>query len=268
MVLDGVIDPALTNAEIALGQAEGFQQAYTSFVKNCIDAGSCPLGSSTSEVTDRITKLLAAVEDQPLTTGVPGRKLNVALATTAMLAGMYSKSSWQLLRGGIASAEAGDGGPLLRLADAYFERKEDGQYLNNQNEAIYAVNCLDHPGSDTLDEVEALVPQLTAAAPVFGPFIAWGNLPCSYWPVAPTSRPGPIHAPGAPPIVVIGTTRDPATPYQWAKNLAAELESGVFLSHEGDGHTTFAEGTPNTCVDTAVDTYLLTGTPPAKGTMC
>jgi pimeloyl-ACP methyl ester carboxylesterase len=264
MVLDGVIDPALTTAAISLGQAQGFELAYSSFVKNCL-SGTCPLGSSATQVTDRVAKLLAAVEVHPLPTGVRDRKLNVALATTAILAAMYSQKSWADLRSAVAAAEAGDGSLLLQLADGYFERV-NGHYQNNQNEAIYAVNCLDHPGSDTVEEIKTLLPQLTAASPVFGPFIAWGNLPCTYWPVAPTSEPGPIHAPGTPPIVVFGTTRDPATPYQWAKNLAAELDSGVFLSHDGDGHTTFGDG--NTCVDSAVDTYLLTGTPPAKGTMC
>jgi pimeloyl-ACP methyl ester carboxylesterase len=264
MVLDGVIDPALTAADMSIGQAEGFQLAYSAFVANCL-AGKCLLGSTAAQIDARVAKMLAAVQTNPLPTGQAARPLNAALATTGILFAMYSKNQWAGLRLALAAAEAGNGGGLLVMADQYAER-ENGHYDNNQNEVIYAVNCLDHPGADTPAEIQALIPKLTQQSPVFGPFIAWGNLPCNYWPVQPTSQAGPIAAPGAPPILVIGTTRDPATPYQWAKSVASELESGVFLSRDGDGHTTFAAN--NSCVDEAVTNYMVDGTSPAKGTRC
>jgi hypothetical protein len=79
-------------------------------------------------------------------------------------------------------------------------------------------------------------------------------------------KPAPVNAPGAPPILVLGTTRDPATPFQWSKNLVDELSSGVLLAHDGDGHTAYGHG--EDCVDSKVNKYLLTGTTPAKGTTC
>jgi TAP-like protein len=64
----------------------------------------------------------------------------------------------------------------------------------------------------------------------------------------------------------VGTTRDPATPYAFAKNLAAELESGRLLTYVGDGHTAYEEG--SRCIDDAVDAYLVDGHLPADGTRC
>jgi hypothetical protein len=65
---------------------------------------------------------------------------------------------------------------------------------------------------------------------------------------------------------VIGTTGDPATPYESAEALASQLESGVLLTREGDGHTAYLSG--NTCIQRAVDKYLVDGTVPKKGTRC
>ena len=75
-----------------------------------------------------------------------------------------------------------------------------------------------------------------------------------------------IHARGAAPIVVIGTTRDPATPYRWAVALARQLDSGVLISRDGDGHTGYHRG--NLCVDSAVESYLVSGTVPKDGLSC
>jgi len=263
MVLDGVVDPALTTSQIALGQARGFELAYQSFVADCLSRG-CALGTSAAEVTAAIEKMLRGTDAHPLRTA-GDRLLSEALATTGILAGLYAKARWQFLRTALSAAVAGDGSGLLALADSYTERVA-GRYRNNMNEAIYAVNCLDHPGGSSEAEINEMLPALRAASPLFGSYIGWGELPCHYWPVPATSQPGPVRAPSASPILVIGTTRDPATPYEWAKNLAGELASGVFLSHDGDGHTSFGGG--NHCVDAAVDRYLLTGTPPTGGTKC
>ena len=67
-------------------------------------------------------------------------------------------------------------------------------------------------------------------------------------------------------LAVTGTTRDPATPYEWAVALADQLESGVLVSRDGDGHTGYNSG--NECVDGAVESYLVEGTVPADGTEC
>jgi pimeloyl-ACP methyl ester carboxylesterase len=130
-----------------------------------------------------------------------------------------------------------------------------------------AVNCLDLPPAyDSPEEVEKAVPTFEKASPVFGEGLAWASLNCAYWPVGPTGEPHRIKAEGAAPIVVVGTTRDPATPYRWARSLAAQLSSARLLTYDGDGHTAYGRG--STCIDSAIDAYLLRGTPPTDGKRC
>jgi hypothetical protein len=164
------------------------------------------------------------------------------------------------------AAYNGDGTGLLYLADTYLERDKNGGYPNNSNEVIYAVNCLDRPFNQTPAQIEADLPRFREASPLFGEFIAWSNLPCTYWPIKSGIVPSPVTAAGAPPIVVIGTTRDPATPYAWAQALAGQLDSGVFVSHDGDGHTVYGDG--DKCIDRLVEDYLVNGETPRDGTKC
>ena len=175
-------------------------------------------------------------------------------------------SGWPILRDALDNAFQGDGGLLLALADIYADRQEDGTYANNANEVIVAVNCLDRPQTGDLDSIRADAAEFAAVSPRFGEYIAWGGLSCINWPVRGESLPAPIAAPGAAPILVVGTTRDPATPYQWSINLADQLESGSLLTYDGDGHTAYTRGSK--CIDDAVDEYLLTGALPPAGTTC
>jgi hypothetical protein len=115
-------------------------------------------------------------------------------------------------------------------------------------------------------DVEARVSSYVQASPVFGATLAWGDLPCAYWPVHPVSKPRAIAARGAAPILVVGTIRDPATPYAWAQGLASELASASLLTYDGDGHTAYRRG--STCIDGAVDAYFLRGTMPTAGLRC
>jgi hypothetical protein len=127
------------------------------------------------------------------------------------------------------------------------------------------VNCLDHPSPTKTSQYVQLAQQFAASAPDFGALEAWGSLVCAYWPVGPERTPAALHAPGAPPIVVVGTTHDPATPYSWAQALASQLDSGVLLTRDGDGHTAYFS---STCVQSYVDSYLTSLVTPKKGTVC
>lgn len=265
MVLDAVVDPAITNEELILGQTKGFELALTAFIEDCLANKPCELGKSNGEVRSRISALLKRADSRPLETR-SGRDLNEALATYGVLTGLYAQFLWPTLRTGLAAAYDGDGSELLALADRLVDRAPDGSYTNNGAEAIYAVNCLDHPGGSSLADIRRMLPTLVEISPIFGSFIGWGALPCDYWPVPSDRQPAPVAAPGAPPILVLGTTNDPATPYEWSVNLAEQLESGVLLTREGDGHA--AHGTGNRCIDKAVDKYLLSGATPKAGTRC
>jgi pimeloyl-ACP methyl ester carboxylesterase len=267
LVLDGAVDPKLPAEQINLEQAKGFERAFRAFAEDCVRTSGCPLGTSVDAALDTVSDLLARADRTPLTNSLgDGRQVTEALAATGIAAALYQKEAWPTLRLALGRAATdNDGTLLLRLADLLTERKEDGSY-SNLMEANLAVNCLDkpYPGDAAAYEQDAAAAE--RAAPRFGPFIVWGSLPCAFWPHKTTERPRALTAAGAKPILVIGTTRDPATPYSWSQGLADQLESGVLLSLDGDGHTAYLAG--NQCVGQAVDRYVIQGTAPEDGTMC
>jgi len=264
VVLDGAIDPSLTSDQLDLGQARGFQTAVEAFLADWVASGGSPLGDTVAQAQQRLGKLLEGVASKPLPTGTD-RQLSSGQAFLGVVAPLYDKQSWPALRAALVQLSHGRGDDLLRFSDLYSDRGPSG-YTSNANEVIYAVNCLDRPADETVTQVQALVPAFERASPVFGSALAWSSLPCTDWPVKPARGPARITAPGAAPILVVGTTRDPATPYAWAVSLAKQLSSGVLLTRDGDGHTGYFMG--NECVDSKVETYLLDGTPPADGTRC
>jgi pimeloyl-ACP methyl ester carboxylesterase len=264
-VLDGAIDPSLSSDEISRGQSEGFELALRAFIDDCVQR-DCPLGTSRDEALRQLDQLLADSDRSPLPTDDPARPLTQSLALLGVAVPLYDRASWPVLRAALQDAVAGDGTTLLRLSDLYTDRESSGHYSTNSNDAIYAVNCLDRADDATQDEARRLAADLARTSPRFGPYIAWSNRPCVSWPARPDNAPHAIRAAGAQPILVVGTTRDPATPYQWAQGLAKQLTSGVLLSYDGDGHTAYAQG--DDCVDEAVEEYLIEGTPPEDGTRC
>ncbi|MGV9912965.1 alpha/beta hydrolase [Streptomyces tendae] len=271
LVLDGAMGPSLPARRLNLEQTEGFETAFQSFAKDCVRQPDCPLGDKNT-APDQVGKNLKSFFDdldaKPLPAGdADGRKLTESLATTGVIAAMYDEGAWQQLRESLTSAiKEKDGAGLLILSDSYYEREADGGYSNLMF-ANAAVNCLDLPAAfSSPDEVRDALPEFEKASPVFGEGLAWSSLNCAYWPVKPTGEPHRIEAAGATPIVVVGTTRDPATPYRWAEALSDQLASGRLLTYEGDGHTAYGRG--STCIDSAINTYLLRGTAPEDGKRC
>ncbi|MFI8995838.1 alpha/beta hydrolase [Streptomyces sp. NPDC053542] len=266
LVLDGAMDPSLTSRQLNEDQTAGFNTAFNSFAADCIKKRDCPLGTkSTADAGKRLSAFFRRLDARPVATG-ESRKLTESLATSGVIAAMYDQSAWPLLREYLGKAQKGDGSGLLALSDSYYEREPDGSYAN-QMFANPAVNCLDLPPAfSSPAQVEAALPAFRKASPVFGENFAWAPLNCAYWPAKATGEAHRIEAKGAAPILVVGTTRDPATPYPWARGLASQLSSGRLLTYEGDGHTAYGRGSD--CVDTAVNTYLLEGTPPAKNKRC
>ncbi|MEW2261993.1 alpha/beta hydrolase [Streptomyces sp. NPDC047853] len=271
LVLDGAMDPSLPARRLNLEQTAGFETAFQSFAKDCVTQPDCPLGGKgtpPAQVGKNLKAFFDDLDAEPVPAGdADGRKLTESLATTGVIAAMYDEGAWQQLRESLSSAmKEKDGAGLLVLADSYYEREADGSYSNLMF-ANASVNCLDLPAAfSSPDEVRAALPDFEKASPVFGEGLAWSSLNCAYWPVQPTGEPHRIEAAGATPIVVVGTTRDPATPYRWAEALADQLSSGRLLTYEGDGHTAYGRG--STCIDSAINTYLLRGTPPKDGRRC
>ena len=267
MVLDGAVDPGLDSKEAALSQAGGFQTALEAYAADCVTKPGCPLGTDVEAGLQRVRTFLDELDAQPLPTDDPDRPLTKGLALYGIAYPLYAESLWPGLTLALQSALVeGDGRQLLLLADLYADRSDSG-YRNNKTQVIYAVNCLDDPSNASASDVRASLDEFEQVAPTLGPAFAWGSLACAQWPVKPAEPlPDAVDAEGAPPIVVVGTTRDPATPYAQAQALAADLESGVLLTRDGDGHTAYGQG--NACITAAVEAYLVKGTVPAEGTIC
>jgi pimeloyl-ACP methyl ester carboxylesterase len=258
MVLDGAIDPALTTTRYATDQADSLETQLSAFFAWCASDAGCPwrpVGDPTAAVLALIDHSLTV----PLT--VPGGTVaGPGELYDALLAGLESRSSWPTLAGALAQAETGAGAAVATMSGRY----ETGE-SSNAATAEEAIDCVDHP----VDRDPTVFPALAAAAgrsaPVFGPLLVWGLLGCATWPVPPTRAPAPASDPGAPPILVVGTTGDPVTPYAWAVALAQELTGATLLTWEGQSHVaTFYSA----CVRGAIQSYLVGGILPAEGTVC
>ncbi|MFJ8011623.1 alpha/beta hydrolase [Streptomyces sp. NPDC096339] len=267
LVLDGAMDPSRNALDLNRDQTAGFETAFASFAKDCAKQPDCPLGKGdVSAMAERLKEFFRKVDAQPAPTGDASRPLGESLATTGVIAALYDESAWPQLRESLTAAMNGDGAGLLALADSYYEREPNGKYANLMF-ANAAVNCLDQPPAFSGPEaVDTALPSFEKASPVFGAGLAWASLNCAYWPVKATGTAKRLAAKGAPPIVVVGTIRDPATPYKWAQALADQLDSGTLLTYDGDGHTAYGRGSD--CIDTSINTYLLEGKPPTNGKKC
>ncbi len=268
LVLDGAFDPDTPALPDDIVQAQGFQVALNAFTASCLAAAGCPLGAQGSPVRAAVGRLQAIVvraNSHPLAShDGTGQVADGAMLLNGVASALYSRSLWPDLKEGLAGAVSGDGSVLLQLADLLLERSPDGSY-SNLVDADTAISCLDRPFPRSLTAWQAAAKQAAQAAPLFGESIVWGNLTCAYWPVPSEPLPA-IRAAGAPPVLVVGTLRDPATPYRWARALAGDLSSGVLLGWNGDGHTAYGEG--SSCVDTIVNDYFISLEVPRSGMVC
>jgi pimeloyl-ACP methyl ester carboxylesterase len=266
LVLDGAVDPDESGFGLNQVQAQGFEVALHAFTANCIKLSNCPLGhgGTVSRAIGRLQTLINQASVHPLSSSIAGQPANGAMLLNGVALSLYDKSFWQYLREALAAAYQGNGTGMVALADALVERNQNGHY-SNLNAAETAVDCIDRPWPRALSAWSSAATTAAKTSPQFGSAIMWSSLSCSYWPIPPVKQ-VKMHAAGAPPILVVGTTRDPATPFRWAQALAGDLKSGVLLGWNGDGHTAYLEG--SSCVDSAVDRYLINLVPPHSGTMC
>jgi pimeloyl-ACP methyl ester carboxylesterase len=260
LVLDGAVDPQSGPAESAERQAAGFERAFRDFAAACRQQGSrCPAGP---DAVSTLRRVLAEVARQPLRTA-DGRQVTDGHVVTAVAAALYAQSEWTRLARALAAARAGDGGPVLRLADEYNTRRDDGTYTDLLD-AFTAVTCADEATPPTVAQVRRLQAEWRARHPLFGAPLAMSLVACAVWPAPHDPYPtGPAR--GAPPILVVGTTGDPATPYENTPKLARVLGTGVVLTWDGEGHTAYPQ---TRCVVAAVDAYLLALQVPSARRTC
>lgn len=263
LVLDGAVDPALDGRTSQLAQAKGFEGSLDLFLESCARRSSCAFhgGDQPGAAYDA---LRARVDRSPIPVG-DGRRLNGTLFDIGIAQLLYDgESSWAEVADVLAAAEDGDGSVLVFYADLYTGRRDNGTYDDLQD-AFLAIGCADGPPVDGIEGMRAIEKEAGQVAPRLGRSVVNNSLACAFWPVA-AAPPLPLHAPGAAPILVIGTRKDPATPLSGARALARELGSGVLMIASGAQHTAFASG--NACVDGAVERYLVDVRPPKDGKRC
>lgn len=259
LVLDGAVSPDSSPTVLRDGQLEGFRRAFARFSAGCAAHPTCPLVN----VRDAITRLIARAAAHPIAT-FDSRPLTVGRVYAALAASMYDAAVWPDVWQGIDQALAGSGAVLGLLSDVYAGRRTDGTW-SNASESFTAVMCADTTARPTRSDTEPRSREIIGADVLWGPVFADQGLLCDGTASAVDPVPAPLRAPDAPPIVVIGTTNDPATPFEWAQQMAAALPSAVLVTHDGDGHTAY--GT-SACVTDLVGRYLLSATPPSGPQTC
>ncbi|MDJ1136660.1 alpha/beta hydrolase [Streptomyces iconiensis] len=265
-VLDAPVDPTLGMREMAVRQTAGFQHALDNYLRDCAEKlPRCPMGKDPKKGPEQLSALLKKIDKKPLSTA-SGRKVTESLALTGIGASLYSQETWMPLSMALQEAKNGKGDTLLTLADAYTGRGEDGKYTNSQ-EAGTAINCADSKTRYTPQEAKKYTSDFRAASPVFGPSQVWGLAMCDGWPVRGSSDRVEVGTESDAPIVVLGNTGDPATPYAGARKMTDAIGGGARLvTYKGEGHSSYDAG--DTCVKAAVDGFLLDGKAPRGGTVC
>jgi len=265
LVLDGAVDPAASEFEATKAQAQGFEGALDAFLQDCAGASDCPFTGSVDQSRALIRTLLDRLDASPLN-NVDGRELGSATMFTAIILPLYSQDNWAYLRQLFTTVMQGDASIAFDLADSYNGRGPDGNYLENQTEAFIAINCLDARQPADNARMREQAAELAIAAPIFGPQMSYGDPGCATWPVEAKRERVAIAAPGAADMLVIGTTNDPATPYEWAEKVADNLDSGHLITYNGEGHTAYNKS--NACVNSAVEDFLLKGVVPGADPNC
>ncbi|UQS22777.1 alpha/beta hydrolase [Amycolatopsis thermalba] len=265
MVLDGALDPSQDEVESLVAQGQGFGVAFNDFARWCAARRDCALGTNPAAATQAFQNLVRPLIDNPVRLR-DGRVLSYDDATLGAIQALYSQQLWTVLNAGLNELKSGQGTTLMALADQYNERDSSGRYANTQD-AFTAIRCVDDPPVTDRREILEAENRYDQVAPFLDDGRPNGAAldPCAYWPVPNTSQPHEPNVAGVPPVLVISTTNDPATPYQAGVNLAKAMK-GALLTFEGTQHTVFLQGI--SCVDDIGSDYLINGTLPADGTRC
>ncbi|PRY49632.1 alpha/beta hydrolase family protein [Geodermatophilus tzadiensis] len=266
MVLDAAVDPDVDPQADAEASAAALEAGFDAFAANCTGLVSgCPIGDDPRRWLE---DLLAQAAASPIPSTAAGetRTATPGVVMTAVVAALYDPGSWPQLSQSLAAARSNnDSAGLFSLADSYSGRLPDGGYTN-LFDANVAVNCADTPEDEVFSEEQVL--QLAQdwgqRYPLFGAGKASSLYTCGVWEAPRTPLPE-RDAEGSAPVLVVGTQGDPVTPLPGAVDLAEDLDAGVLLTWQGQGHTAYPR-TP--CVTDAVNAYLIDLTVPQDGLTC
>lgn len=269
MVLDGVVNPALSVATVAAQQAEGFEFNLNAFFSWCATNSTCD-GELPQGAAQAYQQLMSSLGSgsvlmahlKPIYGG--DQRVTLGLAETAVLGSLYAKQTWSYLAQAIAEGLQGDGSLVAALAYSYDGLQANGTFAN-LDAANSAINCLDRPYPKQVSFYQNLASQLAKLAPDFGALSAWSDLGCAFWPLPAQGKQGPVKVKNVPPMLLIGSTGDPATPYPWAQEVAKQIPGSRLLTRDGTGHTGYLY---SACVQKWADEYLARLKLPPAGTVC
>jgi pimeloyl-ACP methyl ester carboxylesterase len=268
IVVDGATDSSISAAEVGIVQTRGFQRALENYLVACPDLfDDCPFTGDVTADLATIRALYDRYDASPIA-GADGRMMGAGVIDIAMKTALYAKESWLYLNDLFSEVAAGQSETAFVLADFYYRRDTDGTYADNSLEAFLAIYCADYP-VETDPAVLAAEDELRRAASptTYRAFPVTGDLLCANWPFQYAGPPiTMLTGEGAPPVLVVATTGDPATPYEWGVALADQLESATLITFNGEGHTAYGQG--NECIVATVDEYFLKGTVPARDPDC
>jgi pimeloyl-ACP methyl ester carboxylesterase len=260
MVIDGAEDPTATGSDLGFQQTIGFENAFNSFLDDCAAKTSCPFRHG-GDPGAAFEVLMQKLDANPLTVRSNRTKVNQGVAINAVAEVLYADGRWPLLAKAFTAAERGDGSGLLALYDSYTRRDAPGEA--HLFDAFTVITCLDSHGAVDPADVQAAIDRATAAAPRLGRYLSSPSIVCSL--IKPLHPQVVVTGKGAGPILVVGTTGDPATPYDDTVKMAKALEGGVLLTVKANQHTGY---NANPCASSAVDTALITQVLPTPGTVC
>jgi pimeloyl-ACP methyl ester carboxylesterase len=266
MILDGAVDPNADPIEENIRQAAAFQKAFDNYAADCATHPNCPLGTDPAKANDVYHSLVDPLVEHPAKTE-DGRGLSYNDATVGTILPLYSPTLWRHLTEALTELKGGTGDTMLALADLYMKRDERGHY-DNSTDVRVAVNCMDKPAVTDRAKIVDQDRRTREVAPFlnYGEFTGNAPLPtCAFWPVPASGERHEIEVSGLPPILVVSTTNDPATPYKAGVDLAKQL-GGTLLTFEGTQHTVVFQG--DQCIDDYAARYLVDVTVPPPDTRC
>ena len=268
VVLDGAVDPTISQYGQVLTQAASFDNSLTKFLEECAKNKNCSLPTDVDQARKAIISLLKATAKKPLPLKSPDgdkRQVTETLLILGMAEAFYdSEEGWPILRKALGEIKLGYGDEMIKLADQYSGRQKDGSYRSNEFDSGSIIDCLDFSDTRTVADITKDSKEISKLAPVFGPYLGYAGLTCQYLPATTPVTISSISVKA--PILIIGTTRDPATPYAWAVGLQKIISNSQLMTLVGDGHTGHNRG--SACIDNAVDDYYLKGVLPAKNLRC
>jgi len=263
MVLDGAVNPLTSDITAFADQLRGFEGSFDQFANWCKVHSPC---KTLGDPREAVYNVAAQAMKSPIPSSQPGetRKATSSLVYTGVLSALYSKSQWPTLGEGLIGARGGDSQYLLQLADDYNQRY-NGKY-SNIADANNTINCNDSKPGPSDATVRATTTSWVKRFPMFGLWSAASLFACQQWQPDRTVPPLPSATGSAATVLVVGNLNDPATPYQGAKDLTKTLGKARLLTWDGEGHTSFLQG--SACIDGLVEAYLISRTLPAPGKTC